>query len=109
MADRIGKKDFEDKVLRSENPVLVDFYSDSCITCKKLAPALAQAEELLRDGFSFYKVNTNFESELTQQFGIMANPTLLVFQGGQEAGRKTGAQSPQELADWLRSFVNSES
>lgn len=104
MADRIGKKDFEEKVSKSEIPVLVDFYSDSCIACKKLAPALAQAEELLGDGFSFYKVNTNFESGLTEQFGIMANPTLIVFRGGQEAGRKTGAQSPQELTDWLRSF-----
>lgn len=59
MADRIGREEFEEKVLKSDIPVLVDFYSDSCIACKKLAPALGQAEELLGESFSFYKVNTD--------------------------------------------------
>lgn len=104
MADRIGKNEFEEKALKSEKPVLVDFYSDSCIACKKLAPALAQTEELLGDAFCFYKVNTTFESELAERFGIMASPTLLVFKNGQEAGRRTGALKAGELAGWLKSF-----
>ena len=47
MAERIGREEFEEKVLKSDLPVLVDFYSDSCMACKKLAPVLSQAEEHL--------------------------------------------------------------
>lgn len=104
MAERIGKEEFEEKVLKSNVPVLVDFYWDSCIACKKLAPALSQAEELLADGLRIYKVNTNYETELTEEYEILSRPTLIVFLNGQEKERKTGAQKPQELIDWLRSF-----
>lgn len=104
MAERIGREEFKEKVLESELPVLVDFYSDSCIACKKLAPALSQAEEILENKFHIYKVNTNYDTELTEKYEIMARPTLIVFKNGQEIERKTGAQSPNELIEWLKSF-----
>lgn len=104
MADRIGKVEFEEKVLKSTLPVLVDFYSDSCIACKKLAPALSQVEELLGDRFYFYKVNTDYEGGLTEEYEILSGPTLIVFINGKERERKAGAQKPQELIDWLKSF-----
>lgn len=106
MADRIGRDEFEEKVLKSDLPVLVDFYSDSCIACKKISPALSQAEEILGERFSFYKVNTNYETELTQEYEILSRPTLIVFINGQETGRKAGAAKPQELIDWLKSFMS---
>lgn len=104
MAERIGKDEFAEKVLESGLPVLVDFYSDSCVACKKLSPAFRQAEELLKGRFRFYKVNTNYEDELVEKYEILSRPTLVIFADGQEAERKTGAQKPQELADWLISF-----
>lgn len=104
MAERIGKKEFEEKVLKSGLPVLVDFYSDSCIACKKLAPALSQAEELLGERFSFYKINTDYEAELVEKYGILSRPTLIVFINGQERERKTGARKLAELIEWLVTF-----
>lgn len=104
MAERIGKEEFEEKVLRSNLPVLVDFYSDSCIACKKLAPVLSQSEEQLEGSFHFYKVNTNYEEELSEKYEILSRPTLMVFINGQEADRKTGVLKHQELIDWLKSF-----
>lgn len=104
MAERIGKDEFEEKVLKSALSVLVDFYSDSCIACKKLIPALSQAEELLENRFRIYKVNTNYETGLTEEYEILSRPTLIVFINGQEAQRKTGALKPQELVEWLESF-----
>lgn len=104
MAERIGRKEFEEKVLKSGLPVLVDFYSDSCIACKKLAPALSQAEELLGERFSFYKVNTDYEAELIEKYNILSRPTLIVFLKGQEAERKTGARKLAELIEWLKTF-----
>lgn len=104
MAERIGKEEFEEKVLKSGLPVLVDFYSDSCIACKKLAPALSQAEELLGERFSFYKVNTDYEAELVEKYKILSRPTLIVFINGQETERKTGARKLAELMKWLETF-----
>lgn len=104
MAERIRKKEFEEKVLKSGIPVLVDFYSDSCIACKKLAPALGQAEELFGERFSFYKVNTDYEAELVEKYGILSRPTLIVFINGQEKERKTGARKLAELIEWLVTF-----
>lgn len=104
MAERITKAEFAEKVGNSTLPVLVDFYSDSCIACKKLAPALSQAEEQLAGKVTFYKVNTNYEDELTEQYEILSRPTLIVFKNGQEADRKAGAQKPRELIEWLDTF-----
>lgn len=104
MAERIGKADFEEKVLKSDLPVLVDFYSDSCVACKKLSPALSEAEEVLGDKFRFYKVNTNFEGDLIKQYEILSRPTLVVFLSGKEAERRTGALKARELIQWLEAF-----
>lgn len=104
MAERIGKEEFEEKVLKSNRTVLVDFYSDSCIACKKLVPVLNQVQEQLEGSFHFYKVNTNYEEKLTEKYDILSRPTLIIFKNGQEVDRKTGVWKPQELIDWLRSF-----
>lgn len=105
MAARIGKADFEEKVLKSEKPVIVDFYSDACVACKKLAPVLADAEEEYEDRISVYKVNTNFDEELAKAYDVMANPTLLFIVDGQVKDRIQGAQRPAELKAWIEALL----
>ena len=77
MAARISKADFDEKVLKSKLPVIVDFYSDSCVACKKLAPVLGDIEDDYEDKLHVYKVNTNFDGELADEYEVTANPTLL--------------------------------
>ena len=101
MAQRINKDNFEEKVLKSPLPVLVDFYSDSCVACKKLAPVLGNAEDDYEDKIKVYKVNTNFDAELAEQYEVQANPTLIFFQNGQAKDRKTGALKQAELNSWI--------
>ena len=72
MAARVSKADFEEKVLKEALPVLVDFYSDSCVVCKKLAPVLGNAEDDYEDKIKVYKVNTNFDAELAEQYEVQA-------------------------------------
>ena len=84
MAVRVSKADFEEKVLKEKLPVLVDFYSDSCVACKKLAPVLGNAEDDYEDKIKVYKVNTNFDVELAEQYEVQTNPTLILFK------RRTG-------------------
>lgn len=101
MAVRIAKDDFEEKVLQSPIPVIVDFYSDSCIACKMLAPVLGGIEDDYEDRIAVYKVNTNFEQELAEQYGIMSNPTLILFKNGEAVDRKVGAQTADALKAWV--------
>lgn len=95
MAVRVSKTDFEEKVLKEKLPVLVDFYSDSCVACKKLAP----------DKIKVYKVNTNFDVELAEQYEVQANPTLILFKDGQAKDRKTGALKQAELNSWIEGLL----
>ena len=105
MAARISKDDFEEKVLKSPIPVIVDFYSDSCVACKMLAPVLGGLEDDYEDRIQVYKVNTNFDQELAQQYGIMSNPTLILFKDGEAADRKVGAQTADVLKTWVEDNI----
>ena len=105
MAARIAKDDFEEKVLKSPIPVIVDFYSDSCVACKMLAPVLGGIEDDYEDRIQVYKVNTNFEQELAQQYGIMSNLTLILFKDGEAAERKVGAQTADVLKTWVEDNI----
>ena len=70
MAQRINKDNFEEKVLKSPLPVLVDFYSDSCIPCKQLSPVLGDIEDEREDTLSVYKVNVNYDMELAEKYDL---------------------------------------
>ena len=118
MAVRINKADFEEKVLKSDLPVIVDFYSDSCIACKKLAPVLGddtekefendKAEDVEDDyegKLYVYKVNTNFDKELAKEYQIAANPTLLFVKNAEVLDRKIGAHTLAELKTWVDALL----
>ena len=105
MAVLVSKTDFEEKVLKEKLPVLVDFYSDSCLACKKLAPVLGNAEDDYEDKIKVYKVNTNFDVELAEQYEVQANPTLILFKDGQAKDRKTGALKQAELNSWIEGLL----
>ena len=92
MAARIAKDDFEEKVLKSPIPVIVDFYSDSCVACKMLAPVLGGIEDDYEDRIQVYKVNTNFDQELAQQYQLKQAPTLIVRNGENAAAYEGVAQ-----------------
>jgi len=101
MAERISKDNFEAKVLKSALPVIVDFYSDSCVACKKLAPVLGDIEDDYEGKINVFKVNTNFDADIAIEYGISANPTLLLFKSGEKVAKKVGAANKKDIEDWL--------
>lgn len=105
MAERIYTDDFQAKVLDSPVPVLVDFYSDSCIACKKLAPTLCDLEEDYEGKISVFKVNTGYDQKLVEEYGIQSNPTLILFKDGKVADKQIGAKDYDALTDWLDSLI----
>ena len=101
MAERIKLSDFEEKVLNSSVPVLVDFYSDSCVPCKRLAPVVGTVEDERAESLSVYKVNINFDADAASEYEVTAAPTLVLFKDGKETARHTGVFRKDELTSWI--------
>ena len=97
MAERITADQFPEAVLQSDVPVLVDFYSDSCVPCKKLSPLLSKLEAEYEGRLRVVKVNVQYEKALVQQYEIQAAPTVVIFSGGAEVNRIRGAVSKDAL------------
>ena len=97
MALRANGENFDKEVLGSELPVLVDFYSDSCVPCKMLAPVLSQIESENSGTLKVVKVNVNFDIELAERFDVQAAPTLILFKNGSEQARHRGVARKDEI------------
>lgn len=91
MAEKLNKDNFREQVTEASGVVVVDFFSDSCIPCKKMSPVIAQLEEENTD-VKFGKLNVNFDTETAEKFGVSSVPTLVFFKNGKEEARLTGAQ-----------------
>ena len=105
MAKRVSKEEFASEVLQSELPVVVEFYSDSCIPCKQLSPILGGIEDDYEDRLKVVKVNVNFDSELAQEYEVAASPTLLFFKGGKEEERIRGLVKRPELEETVKKYI----
>ena len=101
MAARVSKAEFDDKVLGSSLPVLVDFYSDSCVPCKRLAPVIGTVEDERAGELAVFKVNINFDADAAEKYEVSAAPTLVLFNGGEEKARHTGVFKKDELVSFI--------
>ena len=90
MAKRVSGADFQAEVLDGALPVLVEFYSDSCIPCKQLSPILGGLEDDYEDQIKIVKVNVNFDANLAAKYEVAASPTILIFKNGEEVRRVRG-------------------
>ncbi|MEE3450733.1 MAG: thioredoxin family protein [Acutalibacteraceae bacterium] len=97
MAIRVNSENFDKEVLQSKLPVLVDFYSDSCVPCKMIAPILCQIESENSDTLKVVKVNVNYDLDLAEQFDLQTTPTLIYYKNGEEKARHRGAARKDEI------------
>lgn len=93
---KITKDNFEAEVLQAEKPVLVDFWAVWCGPCQMVGPVLEEISEE-RDDLIVGKVNVDEEQELAAQFGVMSIPTMILFKGGEAAGKLVGALPKEEI------------
>lgn len=94
---KITGANFEEEVLKSELPVLVDFWAAWCGPCRMLAPAVAQIAAECEGKVKVGKVNVDEEPELAQRFGIMSIPTVLVFKDGKKVNQSIGLVPKDKL------------
>lgn len=98
--EKVTRDSFEESVLKSDKPVLVDFYADWCGPCKMLSPVVEQiAEE--SDAYRVCKVNVDEAMDIAAEYGVVSIPTLVVFQNGKVSARTVGVQSKQAILQML--------
>ena len=105
MAKEITTANFETEVLKSEKPVLIDFWATWCGPCKMLAPVLEDVSEEMSDAVSFYNVDVDENPDLAQKFGITSIPALVVLKEGEKAGMQVGFLPKDGVVDFIKSQI----
>lgn len=103
MATKFTGNTFEQEVLQSDKPVLVDFYADWCGPCKMMAPVVDQLAEELGDTIKIGKVNIDDDEETALKYKVMSVPTFALFKDGSLVKTLTGAMPKQALIDFINS------
>ena len=101
MAIKITKENFESEIVKSELPVLVDFWAAWCGPCKTVGPKIEELSVELEGKAKVCKINVDEEMALAQQFSVMSIPTMVVFKGGKEVNRVVGVRGKEELKSLL--------
>ena len=97
----VSDADFEEKVLKAEGPVLVDYWAEWCGPCKMIAPILDEVAKVYAGRLTVAKLNIDDSPNTPQKYGVRGIPTLMVFKDGEVEATKVGAQSKSQLTSWL--------
>ena len=96
---------FDEEVLNSDLPVLVDFWAEWCGPCKMIAPVLDEIAGEYAGKLKIAKVDVDANPDIPQKFGIRGIPTLIVFKGGNAEATKVGALSKSQLTDFIAEAI----
>ena len=97
MSTAVTESTFEQEVLQSDKPVLVDFWGEWCGPCHAVSPVLERIVEERNDELKLVKVNIDEEQELAMRFGVQSIPTMILFKDGQPAAATIGARPKGDI------------
>ena len=102
---KITDENFESEVLNQKGVVLLEFYSDSCIPCKRMSPVLSGIEETFGE-VKLGKYNVNIDSKIAGEYNVMSSPTLVFFKDGAEVERRNGIVKKEELEEIIQTVLS---
>ena len=101
----VTNENFEKEVVKSEKPVLVDFWAPWCMPCKIIAPAVEKIAEEMKTEIKVMKLNLDEVPEIATELSILNIPTLVLFKGGEEIVRIIGVNSKEAIENKIRSVI----
>lgn len=100
---KVTDETFNEEVLKSDKPVVVDFWAEWCGPCRVVAPVLEEVAKELGDTAVVAKLNIDENPETPALFGVRSIPTLMLFKDGKVADTKVGIQSKAQIVEWIKS------
>ncbi|HEV3309041.1 MAG TPA: thioredoxin [Chloroflexota bacterium] len=97
--------DFEQQVLKSDKPVLVDFWAEWCQPCQMIAPIVEQVADQYKDELSVAKLDVDTNQRTAMTYGVQSIPTLLIFKDGKEVKRLVGFMPKDRLAGEVQRVI----
>lgn len=98
----ITRNNFEEEVIKSDKPVLVDFWASWCMPCKMMSKTIDEIATEMADRVKVCKVNIDEEQELAVKYGVMSIPTFLVFKNGKVSEMTVGVQEKENITKLLK-------
>ncbi|MDC0628169.1 thioredoxin [Pelagibacteraceae bacterium] len=101
----ITDESFDNDVIKSEKPTVVDFWAEWCGPCKQIGPVLEEISEEMKDQVIIAKHNIDNEPNTPTKYGIRGIPTMLLFKGGELKATKVGATTKSNIISWIKENI----
>ena len=102
---QVTDSSFESEVLKSDGPVVVDFWAEWCGPCKMIAPALEEISEEMNGQVKITKLNIDENQDMAMKYGVRSIPMLILFKDGEPIATKVGAAPKSQLENWVKETV----
>ena len=101
MTQQVSDTEFEQEVLKSDKPVIVDFWAEWCGPCKAMSPLVDELSSEMSEKVKVVKVNIDENPEVPTKYGVRGIPTFMVFKDGAVKEAKVGGMSKTQLTEWV--------